>query len=187
MLFRSMTHALFGGRAKSGKDTGLNDLKSLPDASIRLKFEHRNNNYEIFRSAKPNQSYFRKLNANNEWEILAERLEDEVTKAVESTIGLNLNLFNKTILIPQNKFDGLIAQDAKSRRATFSGLISGNIFEKMRDIAYNKEKELADQLNTMQGALNVYIAQILKGENLETTSQTDIPIKELQKIKKKLN
>ena len=185
-IFDAMTHALFGGRAKSGKDTGLNDLKSLPDASIRLKFEHRNINYEIFRSAKPNQSYFRKLNANNEWEILAERLEDEVTKAVESTIGLNLNLFNKTILIPQNKFDGLIAQDAKSRRATFSGLISGNIFEKMRDIAYNKEKELADQLNTMQGALNVYIAQILKGENLETTSQTDIPIKELQKIKKQI-
>lgn len=183
-IFDAMTHALFGGRAKSGKDTGLNDLKSLPDASIRLKFEHRGNSYEIFRSAKPNQSYFRKLNVDNEWEILAERLEDEVTKAVESTIGLNLNLFNKTILIPQNKFDGLIAQDAKSRRATFSGLISGNIFEKMRDIAYSKEKELEDQLNTMQGALNVYIAQILKGENLEITSQIDIPIKELQKIKK---
>ena len=183
-IFDAMTHALFGGRAKSGKDTGLNDLKSLPDASIRLKFEHRNINYEIFRSAKPNQSYFRKLNTDNEWEILAERLEDEVTKAVESIIGLNLNLFNKTILIPQNKFADLIAQDAKSRRATFSGLISGNIFEKMRDIAYSKEKELADQLNTMQGALNVYIAQILKGENLETTSQTDIPIKELQQIKK---
>ena len=183
-IFDAMTHALFGGRAKSGKDTGLNDLKSLPDASIQFKFEHRGNSYEIFRSAKPNQSYFRKLNADNEWEILAERLEDEVTKAVESTIGLNLNLFNKTILIPQNKFADLIAQDAKSRRATFSGLISGNIFEKMRDIAYSKEKELEDQLNTMQGALNVYIAQISKGENLEITSQTDIPIKELQKIKK---
>jgi len=183
-IFDAMTHALFGGRAKSGKDTGLNDLKSLPDASIQFKFEHRGNSYEILRSAKPNQSYFRKLNADNEWEILAERLEDEVTKAVESTIGLNLNLFNKTILIPQNKFADLIAQDAKSRRATFSGLISGNIFEKMRDIAYSKEKELADQLNTMQGALNVYIAQILKGENLEITTQTDIPIKELQKIKK---
>ncbi|MFL2634217.1 MAG: AAA family ATPase [Dehalococcoidia bacterium] len=183
-IFDAMTHALFGGRAKSGKDTGLNDLKSLSDASIRLKFEHRGSSYEIFRSAKPNQSYFRKLNTDNEWEILAERLEDEVTKAVESTIGLNLNLFNKTILIPQNKFADLIAQDAKSRRATFSGLISGNIFEKMRDIAYSKEKELEDQLNKMQGALNVYITQILKGENLEITSQTDIPIKELQKIKK---
>ena len=54
------------------------------------------------------------------------------------------------------------------------------------NIRTNKLDELADQLNTMQGALNVYIAQILKGENLETTSQTDIPIKELQKIKKQI-
>ena len=39
-IFDAMTHALFGGRAKSGKDTGLNDLKSLVSKQIQSQYKN---------------------------------------------------------------------------------------------------------------------------------------------------
>ena len=160
-----------------------------------MRFDHRGNTYEVFRSTKNNQSNFKKaipndnwekLDEDDKWEVLAERSENEVTTSIQNVLGMDLNLFNKTILIPHNDFGAIMNQDKKDRRETFSGIIKGDIYESMKNIADATKKELTAKLDRMQGAIEDNIRRINIPENQDQESGviTSISTNELIKIQK---
>ena len=179
-IFDAMTHALFGAAAKSSKGVNLSSLYSSNDASIEFEFQHRNETYRVRRSIKERQGFLSKLNKKNNWEILVERSEKEITKKIEDILGLDIDLFTKTTLIPQDRFRAIIDQKAAERRNSFKHLANTTIYEEMREQANIKKKEIEQSIATKIGELGFRTLDIYNENNKENIDTIELKNKKIE-------
>ena len=179
-IFDAMTHALFGASAKSSKGVNLSSLYSSDDASIEFEFQHRNETYQVRRSIKERQGFLRKLNKDKNWDILVERSEKEITKTIEDILGLDIDLFTKTTLIPQDQFSKVINQKASDRRNSFKHLANTIIYEKMREQANIKKREIEQSIATKIGELGIRTLDLYNENNKENIDIIELKNKKIE-------
>ncbi len=181
-IFAALTYALFGGKETTSKGITFAKLTSSDDASVLLEFEHRHQRYQVYRAAKKSGSYLSRLNKNKEWEALVERKEIEINDAIENILGLNSDLFSKTILIPQNKFGEVITQSGQARRQNFQSLAKNDIFNIVKEKANDKQIGFSQVLKSKQDQKKQLLIDIGIDENTNEDNSDSIKINDLDKI-----
>ena len=181
-IFAALTYALFGGKETTSKGITFAKLTSSDDASVLLEFEHRHQRYQVYRAAKKSGSYLSRLNKNKEWEALVERKEIEINDAIENILGLNSDLFSKTILIPQNKFGEVITQSGQARRQNFQSLAKNDIFNIVKEKANDKQIGFSQVLKSKQDQKKQLLIDIGINENTNEENSDSITINDLDKI-----
>ena len=181
-IFAALTYALFGGKETTSKGITFAKLTSSDDASVLLEFEHRHQRYQVYRAAKKSGSFLSRLNKNKEWEALVERKEIEINDAIENILGLNSDLFSKTILIPQNKFGEVITQSGQARRQNFQSLAKNDIFNIVKEKANDKQIGFSQVLKSKQDQKKQLLIDIGINENTNEENSDSIKINDLDQI-----
>jgi len=77
----------------------------------------------------------------------------EVNDRVEKLLGLSFEAFTQSVVLPQGEFMKFMKSAPARRREILRDLLRLHIYERMREHASSKQKDLAREVETLQGLL----------------------------------
>jgi DNA repair protein SbcC/Rad50 len=140
-LLDAMTFALYGKVARLGRDSG-SELVSQGAKALKVEFQFavRQTLYRITRSWQFGAKRAKTL-------VLLDRFQDgewvrcERTQKIEHILRMDFNTFIRVVLLPQGQFDEFLKREPKKRRELLRQLAGLEIFEQMRQEAYQRAKQ----------------------------------------------
>ncbi|MEK8019217.1 MAG: SMC family ATPase [Candidatus Parabeggiatoa sp.] len=140
-LLDAMTFALYGKVARLGKDSGT-ELVSQGAMALKVVFQFavRQMVYRITRSWESGSKRAKTL-------FLLERFHEGKwvrcarTEKIEQILRMDFNAFIRVVLLPQGQFDEFLKRDPKKRRELLRQLAGLDIFERMRQEAFQRAKQ----------------------------------------------
>ena len=167
-IFQAIYYALYKEFLNSGGkgcvDIVDKDIRNInaPDKMktiVDLIFEEKGNYYHVNRTINKKgatESHLFDVLSLDPYEEKPEQLESggkALNKRIKDIIGLDADQFEKTILIPQGKFEDLLNQDTKGRRDIYRSLFGTD--------SYNKfQARLSDLANKAQADLKSESAKV---------------------------
>lgn len=167
-IFQAIYYALYKEFLNSGGkgcvDIVDKDIRNInaPDKMktiVDLIFEEKGNYYHVNRTINKKgatESHLFDVLSLDPYEEKTEQLESggkALNKRIKDIIGLDADQFEKTILIPQGKFEDLLNQDTKGRRDIYRSLFGTD--------SYNKfQARLSDLANKAQADLKSESAKV---------------------------
>ncbi|RKZ50455.1 MAG: SMC family ATPase [Candidatus Parabeggiatoa sp. nov. 3] len=172
-LLDAMTFALYGKVARLGKDSGTS-LVSQGAMALKVEFQFavRQMLYRVTRSWQSGPKKAKTL-------FLLERFHEGKwvkcarTEKIEQILRMDFNAFIRVVLLPQGQFDEFLKRDPKKRRELLRQLAGLDIFERMRQEAFQRAK----QYNTERQA----IERLLK--TIEVPTSKEVLEKQAQLVK----
>ncbi len=150
-ILDAMLYALYGSTPRIGeKDVlrlismGANRMK------VYLEFLSGGKRFRVVRTRKsaknsPAQTILEELQGE-EWNAIAGSVR-ELNARIESILGLDFEGFTRSVILPQGEFDKFLRGDAKTRTRILIDLLNLNIYERMKENANSRAKELAAQID----------------------------------------
>jgi len=154
-LLDAMTWALYGRVPRIG--SALKELvaQGEREMSVLLEFQVRDRTFRVARRF-PSTTGTRLEEVIEGAEFprpLADRASD-VTKQVESILGMDYATFTRAIVLPQGDFDSFLRGEAKERRTILSQLIGLGVYEQAGVIARQRASEHRAQVQTFRTLLD---------------------------------
>ena len=188
-IFQAIYYALYKEFLNSGGkgcvDIVDKDIRNInaPDKMktiVDLIFEEKGNYYHVNRTINKKgstESHLFDVLSLDPYEEKPEQLESggkALNKRIKDIIGLDADQFEKTILIPQGKFEDLLNQDTKGRRDIYRSLFGTD--------SYNKfQARLSDLANKAQTDLKSESAKVNIQYNNIKVDEEDLDLVEEKK------
>lgn len=188
-IFQAIYYALYKEFLNSGGkgcvDIVDKDIRNInaPDKMktiVDLIFEEKGNYYHVNRTINKKgstESHLFDVLSLDPYEEKPEQLESggkALNKRIKDIIGLDADQFEKTILIPQGKFEDLLNQDTKGRRDIYRSLFGTD--------SYNKfQARLSDLANKAQADLKSESAKVNIQYNNIKVDEEDLDLVEEKK------
>lgn len=201
-IFDAITYALYGetsGDERSAENLRSDFAKEDVLTQVEMEFELRGEKYHIQRIPKQKK---RKSKGEGYTEQKPEATLKElngdkiitgvtnVTKEIESLLGINASQFRQIIMIPQGQFRKLLTSDSQEREKVLQRLFDTSIYKIITDKLSYKSNELRANIGEEETRRNERIKGINCGENLELKEfiNNDKPIDEkIVKIEEYIN
>jgi len=149
-LLDAMTWALYGQVPRVGRSVKELVSQGERDMSVLFEFTVRGRGYRVARRYPGATSTRLERLVNEQWVPISDRAAD-VTREVETLLGMDYATFTRAIVLPQGDFDSFLRGDAKDRRAILSQLIGLSVYDEAGKIARaraNLHKTQAETIRT---------------------------------------
>ncbi len=133
-LLDAMTWALYGQVPRVGRSVKELVSQGERDMSVLFEFTVRGRGYRVARRYPGNTSTRLERLVDEQWVPVSDRAAD-VTREVETLLGMDYATFTRAIVLPQGDFDSFLRGDAKDRRAILSQLIGLSVYDEAGKIA----------------------------------------------------
>jgi len=178
-LLDAMTWALYGQVPRVGRSVKELVSQGERDMSVLFEFTVRGRGYRVARRYPGNTSTRLERLVNEQWVPVSDRAAD-VTREVETLLGMDYATFTRAIVLPQGDFDSFLRGEAKDRRAILSQLIGLSVYDEAGKIARaraalhkTQAETIRTQLEKMPLATPEVIAQLREQEqHLTRQSET---------------
>jgi exonuclease SbcC len=146
---------------------------------VALDFQASGGDYRVFREAKkqgqPNVRLERCV--AGEWQALAHGAT-EVTKRVESIVGLNYDAFTRSVLLPQGQFQEFLSGSPDKRRDVLQSLLRLDVYKRMQARANEIAAAHRQQAEGIEHELDTFLKDATP-ENLQRrTEDRDLALSE---------
>jgi len=172
-LLDAMTFALYGKVARLGRDSGTSLVSQGAKAlKVEFQFAVRQMLYRVTRSWQSGPKKAKTL-------FLLERFHEDKwvrcdrTEKIEHILRMDFNAFIRVVLLPQGQFDEFLKRDPKKRRELLRQLAGLDIFERMRQEAFQRAK----QYNTERQAIERFL------KTIEVPTSEEVLEKQAQLVK----
>ena len=147
----AITYALYGKVPRYGNADATSRVLSKGSNRLRVSLEFsvggRRYRIERFFRQKPRESILRVEEEGRRLNLTRREVESWVKK----TTGLDYRTFTKVILLPQGEFDRFLKpKEPRERREILIELLNLEIFERMREMASERCRELEGELNALR-------------------------------------
>ena len=147
----AITYALYGKVPRYGNTDATSRVLSKGSNRLRVSLEFsvggRRYRIERFFRQRPKESILRVEEEGRRLNLTKREVESWVKK----TTGLDYRTFTKVILLPQGEFDRFLKpKEPKERREILIELLNLEIFEKMREMASERCRELEGELSALR-------------------------------------
>lgn len=162
----AITFALYGSVARYEDNRAVAPIinQMSTEARVSLTFELNGDEYKAARVVRRTKTGASTKEARLERgdEILAADARS-MSKEVEELLGLNMDQFNRTVVLPQGRFADFLHDDPSKRQATLRQLLGFDVYERVGKAARSKARETEVQTDLLRDELND-AAQLLTGE-----------------------
>jgi exonuclease SbcC len=154
-LLDAMVFALFGKVPRLGEKRN-RDVISLTrhKAAVVLEFSTGPRTYRVARTVTRKGATEVKLE-DGDGHLLAEGVRD-VQAAIERCLGLPYDAFIQSVMLPQGEFARFLKSEPRERREILRDLLRLDIYERMREAAERRRRELDGELSTVERLLAEY-------------------------------
>ena len=118
-------------------------------------------------------------NSDDEWEAEISENTKELDKKISEVIGLSSDQFKTCVTVPQGEFAAFLDARPADRQKLIKDLIGVQVYDKIRELASNRSKDLEFDLHTTNNSLNE-LTDVTKNSVQKAKSHLDGLI-ELQK------
>jgi exonuclease SbcC len=149
-ILDAMLYALYGVTPRIGEKDVLRLVSMGANrTSVCLEFLSGGGRYRVARTRKaaknsPAQVILEELQGG-EWNAIAGNVR-EVNPRIEKILGLDFEGFTRSVILPQGEFDKFLRGDAKTRTRILIDLLNLNIYERMKETANSRARELAAEI-----------------------------------------
>ena len=151
-LLDAMTWALYGQVPRVGRSVKELVSQGERDMSVLFEFTVRGRGYRVARRYPGNTSTRLERLVNEQWVPVSDRAAD-VTREVETLLGMDYATFTRAIVLPQGDFDSFLRGDAKDRRAILSQLIGLGVYQRAGELARARAAQHKAQADTIRTQL----------------------------------
>ncbi|MCC6236503.1 MAG: SMC family ATPase [Dehalococcoidia bacterium] len=153
-LLDAMTWALYGQVPRVGRATHQLVTHGEKSMSVRFDFSARGHTYRVTRTtAGAIGTRLEQAVEGEHWRLVADRAT-EVTKAIQTLVGLDYATFTKTIVLPQGEFGSFLRGDERERREILSTLLGLGAYEAVGRAARGRAKEAAQSRDLLARQLD---------------------------------
>lgn len=152
----AITFALFGSIARYDDNRAVAPVvnQTSNEARVALRFELNDHEYTavrvVRRTAKGATTKEARLERGAD--VLAADART-MNKVVENLLGLNVDQFNRTVVLPQGRFADFLQDDAANRQATLRQLLGLDVYARLGQAARQLSKRCQDQMDVLRGDL----------------------------------
>ena len=122
-------------------------------------------------------------NTEDEWEVEVSENTRELDSKIVEVIGLSSDQFKTCVTVPQGEFAAFLDARPAERQKLIKDLIGVQVYDKIRELASNRSRDLEIDLHTTNNSLNE-VLHVTKNSVQEAKSHLDGLI-ELQKTTRK--
>jgi exonuclease SbcC len=155
-ILDAITWALYGSTPRLGKCGA--DLISHGAASVAVHFEFAagGNRHRVGRTVKLKGSAQVRL---EEWRQGDWAPDDatgvrETDNTISELVGLDFDAFTRSVVLPQGQFDAFLRGDHAQRRAILKSLLGLEVYDRMREIAGGRARQLGDKVDAEQAVID---------------------------------
>lgn len=158
-ILDAVLFALFGEVPRIGKH-GVSEFISQgrDRMSVTLDFRVRNRDYRVTRASKQTKTSVKTDATLAELTDAGERSMASQVKQVNDEIvtllGLGYDEFIQTVVLPQGEFAKFLKATPSDQRSILQHLLRHDVFTRMRDLAEDRRKKLAEELSGLDGKLS---------------------------------
>jgi exonuclease SbcC len=173
-IIDAITFALFGSIARYEDNRAVAPVvnQTSNEARVALTFELNGHRYlavrVVRRTAKGATTKEARLERGTE--VLAADARS-MNKAVEELLGLDVDQFNRTVVLPQGRFADFLHDDPANRQATLRQLLGLDIYSRIGQAARQLAKRHQDQAEVLRNDLDADGAQLTDEHHAELTAQ----------------
>ncbi len=189
-LLDAMVFALFGKVPRMGK-RGVSELISLgrERMAVTLDFRLADQAYRVTRTVhrtptRPTQAMLEELHDELS-RPLAEGVKN-VDEEVRQLLGFDYDTFTRAVILPQGEFATFLKSRPRERRQILRELLRLQIFEEMRRLAGEEQRQLRARIDGDQRRLDEDYADATPAELGRRRSQASDLKKSLRRIRKQL-
>lgn len=151
-LLDAMTWALYGQVPRVGRSVKELVSQGEREMSVLFEFTVRGRGYRVSRRYPGSTSTRLERLVSEQWVPMEDRAAD-VTRAVETLLGMDYATFTRAIVLPQGEFDSFLRGDAKDRRSILSQLIGLGVYQRAGELARERAKNHKTQADTIRTQL----------------------------------
>ncbi|MGE3961677.1 MAG: AAA family ATPase [Dehalococcoidia bacterium] len=151
-LLDAMTWALYGQVPRVGRSVKELVSQGERDMSVLFEFTVRDRGYRVARRYPGNTSTRLERLVNEQWVPVADRAAD-VTREVETILGMDYATFTRAIVLPQGEFDSFLRGEAKDRRSILSQLIGLGVYQRAGELARARATDHRTRAETLRTQL----------------------------------
>src|SRR5690606_38535996 len=122
------------------------------EMSVLFEFTVRGRGYRVSRRYPGSTSTRLERLVDEQWVPMEDRAGD-VTRAVETLLGMDYATFTRAIVLPQGEFDSFLRGDAKDRRSILSQLIGLGVYQRAGELARARASSHKTQADTIRTQL----------------------------------
>lgn len=190
-IFDAICMALYcrsTGDKRSFLDMRCNRAEKLEPSLIDFEFSLEQEKYRFVRSLvyrkkrgsddfvlEQSHECFRFI--DNDWHLLKAGAESVVRACAEEIIGLDNKQFSKVIVLPQGDFQSFLLASSKEKGQILQTLFGAELWEKVKDLARKRDRELDLKLEKYHNDIMALLAQ----NEFERPEELDEKIEELAK------
>ncbi|MDD2418731.1 MAG: SMC family ATPase, partial [Oscillospiraceae bacterium] len=176
-VFDGITYALFGeasGSIRGGAELRSDFATAQTDTYALLKFEHRGQEYTVRRSPEYERPKLRGEGLTRQPAYAELTLPDgktvskvnEVTKAVEELLRINMPQFKQLCMLAQGEFLKLLLASSSERTEIFRKIFDTKIFSLIQRELFNEERKYKQAFLEVQHSILENCERISPGEDL---------------------
>jgi len=155
-IIDAITFALFGSIARYDDNRMVAPIvnQTSNEARVALRFELSGEEYLAVRVVRrtPKGATTKEARLERGSEILAADART-MSKAVEDLLGLDVDQFNRTVVLPQGRFADFLHDDPARRQATLRQLLGLDVYARIGQSARQLAKRYQDQGDVLRGDL----------------------------------
>lgn len=155
-IIDAITFALFGSIARYDDNRMVAPIvnQTSNEARVALRFELSGKEYLAARVVRrtPKGATTKEARLERGSEILAADART-MSKAVEDLLGLDVDQFNRTVVLPQGRFADFLHDDPARRQATLRQLLGLDVYARIGQSARQLAKRYQDQGDVLRGDL----------------------------------
>lgn len=155
-IIDAITFALFGSIARYDDNRMVAPIvnQTSNEARVALRFELSGKEYLAVRVVRrtPKGATTKEARLELGSEILAADARS-MSKAVEDLLGLDVDQFNRTVVLPQGRFADFLHDDPARRQATLRQLLGLDVYARIGQSARQLAKRYQDQGEVLRGDL----------------------------------
>lgn len=176
-IIDAITFALFGSIARYEDNRAVAPVvnQTSNEARVALTFELNGHQYlavrVVRRTAKGATTKEARLERGAE--VLAADARS-MNKAVEELLGLDVDQFNRTVVLPQGRFADFLHDDPANRQATLRQLLGLDVYSRIGQAARQLAKRHQDQAEVLRNDLDADGAQLTEEHHAELSARLPV-------------
>ena len=158
-ILDAILYALYGATPRLGeRETGR--LVSLGSVALKvsLEFETGGKRWRATRTRKRQTTeLLLEEHTGGEWQSIAGKVR-EVNERIQAIVGLDFDGFTRSVILPQGKFDEFLRGEPKQRTEILKDLLGLRVYDRMRELANSRHKDLQAKAETLESTLGTMFA-----------------------------
>lgn len=167
-IFDAITYALYGRSSSEGREVDglVSQFRRIEDVCfVELTFRLKGETYTIYRQPKqslPRQRGEGIVEKSAEAKLITKDKVftsiSEINQKIEELIGLDVNQFRQTVMLPQGEFRKLLEAKSSEKEAIFRNIFKTDLYklfqDKLREKTKDMERTIQDQELEMKQLIN---------------------------------